>query len=232
MQDIRLSSRLIIVSGGFGSGKSEYAINLALDLAESGAENIALIDLDLVNAYFRSREAVKMLENQGIKMVTPAERVFNSDLPIAGPGIRDLILNKEYIVIIDVGGDAMGAVALGTYQEEIMQLDYQMLMLVNPYRPFSNTLEKIITMKNDIETASGLKIDQIISNPNTGDGTELNLIIEKHCLVIKAAKQMNLPILELLILRDIYNNFPDEMKKFNTAVRPLVMYLTPGWLWR
>src|SRR5665647_410816 len=129
------SHRVLVIVGGFGSGKSEYAINLALQTAGDNNLRTALVDLDLVNAYFRSREAKSLLEASGIKAVVPPENIMFSDLPIAGPGIGALIKDTSYRVILDVGGNDMGATALGTYRQEIQTSDSSLYMVVNPFRP-------------------------------------------------------------------------------------------------
>ena len=52
--------RLTIVTGHYGTGKTEFSVNLALALAKEGRP-VALADLDIVNPYFRSRERRSLL---------------------------------------------------------------------------------------------------------------------------------------------------------------------------
>ncbi|MDD4171661.1 MAG: hypothetical protein PHQ94_05430 [Syntrophomonas sp.] len=224
------SPRVLIILGGFGSGKSEYAINLALQTAAFSDLRSALVDLDLVNAYFRSREVRALLESHGIEAVVPPDNIMFSDLPIAGPGIGALIKDTSCRVILDVGGDDIGATALGTYREEILSSNAGLYMVVNPFRPFTNTMDNIIRMKTDIEYSSGLTVNSLISNPNIGPGTGLQQIIDKHRLVKEAGQHMNLPVSELLVLEDLYHQHSQELDSLGTPVRPLTIHLLPTWL--
>jgi hypothetical protein len=224
------SPRVLIILGGFGSGKSEYAINLALQTAASSNLRSTLVDLDLVNAYFRSREVRALLESHSIEAVVPPDNIMFSDLPIAGPGIGALIKDTSCRVILDVGGDDIGANALGTYREEILSSNASLYMVVNPFRPFTNTMDNIIRMKTDIEYSSGLTVNALISNPNIGPGTGLQQIIDKHQLVKEAGQHMNLPVIELLVLEDLYHQHRQELDSLGTPVRPLIIHLLPTWL--
>ncbi|MBC7074949.1 MAG: hypothetical protein H5T98_02510 [Syntrophomonadaceae bacterium] len=232
MHNNTLLKRLIIVTGGFGSGKTEYSINLALSLAVQKKENPVLVDFDLVNAYFRSREAKLFLENQGIKTVVPPHEVIHSDLPVAGPGIRDLILNKYRRVIVDAGGNETGATPLRSYCREIRKAEHSSLMLVNPFRPFTRSVKEIRQMKEGIETSSGLQINGIVSNPNIGVKTDIKQVIEKHRLVEEAAHYLQIPLIELAVLAEIYAKNQAELARINCPVRPIKIYLCPQWLWK
>lgn len=230
MQNITGLKKVVIIIGGFGSGKSEYAINLALDSVSNNKLKTALVDLDLVNAYFRSREAQQFLEKNGIKMIVPPDNIRFSDLPISGPGISELIRNNKHQVIVDVGGDDMGATALGTYREDILKSKASILMVVNPFRPFTRTVEQIEQMKVDIEYSSGISVNGFISNPNIGSGTSLEQVLQKHEIVKKAGAKLNLPVLEMLILKELYQANKKEIDELGIPVRPIHIYLSPHWM--
>ena len=224
-------TRLVIITGSFGSGKSEYAINLALERAQTNCiANMTLVDLDLVNAYFRVREVRQLLEDRQVQTIVPREDVLHSDLPIPGPGIAALIKNLEMNVIIDVGGDDMGATALRGYRDCILGVDHDLLLVVNPYRPFTHTIEDIHTMKEEIEYRSGLKINGVVSNPNSGISTNIDSLLAKHELVNRAAELMALPMVEILVYRDLFREHQKLFSDFPCRVRPIDIFLTPGWL--
>jgi hypothetical protein len=153
-----------------------------------------------------------------------------SDLPIAGPGIAALIKDPSYRVILDVGGNDMGATALGTYRQEIQTNDSSLYMVVNPFRPFTNSIDNIIEMKSDIEYSSGLAVNALISNPNVGPSTNLHQVLDKHEMVLETGKRLQLPVIELLVLKDLYHNHREELDSLGIPVRPLDIYLSPLWL--
>jgi len=228
---VHIKHSISIITGSFGSGKSEYSINTALKKANK-LNNVVLVDLDLVNAYFRSREVRSFLKKHKIKTVVPVEKVYYSDLPIAGPGIKGLILSDQHNLIIDVGGDDMGARALGFYREELLNKQYNMLMVINPLRPFTDNVQKIIEMKESIERTSGLFITSIISNPNAGARTSINQVLDQHQLVVAAAQKMNLPIQELIVHQDLLNSNPGLQAQLDIPVTSINIYLMPQWLWK
>lgn len=231
MQNSWPFKRVVVIVGGFGSGKSEYAINLALEKAQpESSQQVTLVDLDLVNAYFRSREMAGLLESRGIKAVIPREDIRFSDLPIAGPGVGALIKSPDYNIILDVGGDDMGATALGTYREEISNAEHHILMIVNPFRPFTRDVDGIMAMKTAIEYTSGLVIHGLISNPNIGAGTSLDQVLDKHQVVVEAAARLQLPVVELALLEELYQLYQHELEQTGISLRPLKIYLSPEWL--
>lgn len=230
MDNSFFTDKINIIIGGFGSGKSEYAINLALSLAEDNP-NITLVDLDLVNAYFRSREAVDLLTKHNIKAIVPTGEIAFSDLPIAGPGVRELITsNLEGAAIFDVGGDDMGAIALSAYRQELNRAEKNVLMVINPFRPFTADLEQITIMKESIEYNSGVAVTALVSNPNLGAGTPADLILAKHLIVEQAARELNLPLVEIVIARETYAKQAETFSQLNLPLRLIDIFLSPTWL--
>lgn len=220
--------KINIITGGFGSGKSEYSINLAISLTNDSSK-VTLVDLDLVNAYFRSREAIDIFAKHGIKAIIPPQEVVYSDLPIAGPGIRDLIINQDGTTIFDVGGDDMGSLALAPYQQEFARVEKNVLMIINPFRPFTSNLKQIIAMKNDIEINSGLLITGLVSNPNLGAGTKTSLILEKHLIVERVAQELGVPLIEMAVHSEIYRKEPNAFDDLKIPIRPINIFLSPSW---
>jgi hypothetical protein len=188
-----LNKRIKIFVGGFGSGKTEVAINYSIYCRKSSAK-VAIVDLDIVNPYFRTREAKNALNLKGVKVVAPEGKLTYADLPLISPEIKGLIQNPDYHLILDVGGDDVGTIVLGNFRSFIKNLDYEMLQVVNPYRPFTQSLPQIKQMAQEIENSSRLKISGIVSNPNLSMQTDENVIQKGHILIKQAAQKLDLPI--------------------------------------
>jgi len=185
--------RIKIFVGGFGSGKTEIAINYSIYCRKS-YNQVAIVDLDIVNPYFRTREAKNVLNLKGVKVVAPEGKLTYADLPLISPEIKGLIQNLDYRLILDVGGDDLGTVVLGNFKSFIEGSDYEMLLVVNPYRPFTQNLSQIKQMAQEIENTSRLKISGIVSNPNLSRETEEKIIKQGHILIKQASQKLNLPI--------------------------------------
>lgn len=107
--------RLTLFTGHFGSGKTEIAINYARKLKEEGTERVTLVDLDIVNPYFCSRDIADTLSDQGIRVISQNRHWSNAELMVVTPEVLSAFNKKDHSVVLDVGGDDMGAVALGQY---------------------------------------------------------------------------------------------------------------------
>jgi len=205
-----LNKRIKIFVGGFGSGKTEIAINYSINCRKSHAK-VAIVDLDIVNPYFRTREAKNTLSLKGIKVISPEGEMAYADLPLISPEIKGLIQNSNYHLILDVGGDDVGTVVLGNFNYFIKDLDYEMLLVVNSYRPFTQTVPQIKQMVQEIENTSRLKINGIVSNPNLSNQTDEETIKKGHILIKQASQKLNLPIKFICIDK----RFSKKIKKEN-----------------
>jgi len=188
-----LSKRIKIFVGSFGSGKTEIAINYSIYCRKSHAK-VAIVDLDIVNPYFRTREARDALNLKGIKVIAPEGEMAYADLPLISPEIKGLIQDSDYHLILDIGGDDIGTVVLGNFRYFIKDLDYEMLLVVNSYRPFTQSVSQIKQVAQEIENSSRLKISGIISNPNLSRQTDEKIIKQGYILIKQASQKLNLPI--------------------------------------
>ena len=185
--------RIKIFVGSFGSGKTEIAINYSIYCRKNHSQ-VAIVDLDIVNPYFRTREAKDTLNLKGIKVISPEGEMAYADLPLISPEIKGLIQNSDYYLILDVGGDDVGTVVLGNFKSFIKDLDYEMLIVVNSYRPFTQDIPQIQQMVQEIENSSRLKVSGIISNPNLSSQTNIEAIKKGHILIRQAARKLKMPI--------------------------------------
>ncbi|MCK4308360.1 MAG: hypothetical protein KAW42_00065 [Candidatus Atribacteria bacterium] len=188
-----LSKRIKIFVGSFGSGKTEIAINYSIYCRKNHSQ-VAIVDLDIVNPYFRTREVKDALNLKGIKVISPEGKLAYADLPLISPEIKGLIQDSDYHLILDVGGDDVGTVVLGNFKSFIEDLDYEMLLVVNSYRPFTQDIPQIEQMAQEIKNSSRLKISGIVSNPNLLTETDEEIIKQGHILIRQAAQKLKLPI--------------------------------------
>lgn len=204
--------RIMIITGHFGSGKTEISINLSL-IEKTRHEKVAINDLDVINPYFRSRDIGNYLESLGIELIAPKGELATADLPIVSGEIYRVIHDPNYKVIIDVGGDKDGATALGQYYNELKDLDYEMYFVVNINRPYVSTVNGIAETIKQIENVSRLKISGLINNTNYGLDTRLANIEEGYKITKEASETLNIPFLYTTIsdhLKDETMKFADE----------------------
>jgi len=187
-----LNKRIKIFVGSFGSGKTEIAINYSIYCRKKYSQ-VAIVDLDIVNPYFRTREVKDTLNDKGIKVVAPEGKLTYADLPLISPEIKGLIQNSSYYLILDVGGDDVGSVVLGNFNYFIKNLDYEMLLVVNSYRPFTRNIFQIEKMIQEIENRSRLKVSGIVSNPNLSIQTNEEIIKQGHIVIKEAAQKLKIP---------------------------------------
>lgn len=221
-----MKERINIFAGSFGSGKTEIAINQSF-AALKNKEKVAIVDLDIVNPYFRSRDIKEELIASGIKVIVPPDKFALSDLPLIAPEIKGFIQNDQYKLIIDVGGDEIGAKSVANFYPFLKDIDYKMYMVINPYRPFTKNSNQIKKMLVDIELSSRLKINSLISNPNLGTQTDLKLIINGHNIVKEVSNQLNLPIEYLVIENSLYRKL--DYSIFTEKVMIIHRYLILPW---
>lgn len=200
--------KCIIIVGHYGSGKTEVALNLAFSLKSAG-EIVTIVDLDLVNPYYRTNDLRQSLEKEGIGVIAPVYAGTNMDLPVLPPEIF-AAFEKEGTVIFDVGGDDDGATALGQFYSKFAEKDYEMLMVVNLRRPMTTTALEIADSAREIEMASRLKITGLLNNTNLSylsDGSEL---VDSVPVVQEAAAMLGVPVKALCAKREIINRIENN----------------------
>jgi hypothetical protein len=201
---MELNKRVTILTGHFGSGKTEIAINLALN--EKKLHNkTAINDLDIINPYFRSRDVSDIFEQQDIELIAPANRLATSDLPIVSGEIYRVLHDRRYRVIIDAGGDKDGARALGQYYHEWKELKPELLFVLNTNRPYVSTLEGARYTVEQIEKAARLRVTGIINNSNIGSETSMDDILNGYELSSKLSNILSIPLLYTTISVDLQN---------------------------
>lgn len=201
---------LIIVIGAYGSGKSEYAINLSRSYQVKNPP-VSLVDLDVVNPYFRSREMRDTFTGQGIEVIAPEGEYRHADLPMLSPRIMGALEDTGRNVILDVGGDPAGCRTLARFIPVIQKRGYQMQLVVNTRRPFTSNFQEIEQMLDMLQRASGLLVTELICNTNLMEQTTLELIREGIEIIGQVAAKHQLRFTRYLVLDSMAERIPDEM---------------------
>jgi tRNA uridine 5-carbamoylmethylation protein Kti12 len=222
-----MKNELIVVIGAFGSGKSEYSINLSKYLKDNKKDNVTLIDLDVVNPFFRSRYIRSYFSDINIEVISPDFKYGHADVPMISPRIMGAINDYNKTVIIDTGGDPTGCRALARFYEQILTRGYSMHFVVNTKRPFTNNFDNIIEMKKMLENVSHLKISEIICNTNLMQLTTVNIIEEGIKILLEVASHEKLNFNKYLVLKENGNKFPKKILNINKFV--MNYYLSKPW---
>ena len=219
-----MDKRIQIITGHYGSGKSEFAVNLALKYAKDNLK-VALADLDIVNPYFRSAEKKELLEENGVRVIATG---FSGamDLPAVTPEVLSIFDDKSYKGIIDLGGDPEGANILGRYENQLEREDFDLLCVVNANRPETDTADRAISYMNSIENACRQKITGLVNNTHLCRETEIEDILKGSKLVEEISRLSNLPI----VYHVVEKKFVDEVKeKLKGEILPIGIYLCKPW---
>ncbi len=198
-------SRIRVFTGHFGSGKTEIAINYAINLAKSG-EKVAIVDLDIVNPYFCVRDVRSELEGYGIRVIASSPELVNAELMVVPAEIIAVFNDKSYQVVIDVGGDDSGSIALGQYNRFFVEEPYDMFFVINTNRPFTSNPIAIVDYVKAVERASRLKVSQLISNTNLSYETQQQQVIEGDKIVSQLSSELNIPHAYTVCTKDLMEN--------------------------
>ena len=186
--------RLTLFAGHYGSGKTNIAVNYALHLAKEGKQ-VVIADLDIVNPYFRTKDSAAVLEQAGVKLISPQFANTNVDLPALPAESYRLVQDKSIYGIMDIGGDDRGAYALGRYVPAMKEENnYRMIFVANCYRPLTRTAEDALEVMREIEAACGLQFTDIINNSNLASETTADTVLDSIPFVEALSSLSGLPI--------------------------------------
>lgn len=219
-------ARILVLVGNYGSGKTEISLNLALKLARRG-EKVTLVDLDIVNPYFRSSERTELLEKEGVKVYAPSFAMTTVDVPSLPADIQAVFADKSRRVIFDVGGDDTGAAALGQYKPYFDQDDVEVLFVVNAFRPLSGDADSVCDLMLRVAGRSRLSPTAVINNANVAWETEESDLVRGEELLREVSSRMNLPIGYLCAKQDILDKLPDHLSGERIAIDIL---MRPEWM--
>lgn len=195
--------RLTLFAGHYGSGKTNIAVNYALQLAREG-KSVCIADLDIVNPYFRTADSAKELKQAGIELVCSAFANSNVDLPALPAEAYRLVQDKNTYAVMDIGGDDRGAYALGRYTPSILaENNYRMVFVANCYRPLTRTPEEALEVMREIEAACGLQFTDLVNNSNLGSETTAQTVADSLDFIETLSKLSGLPVFQHTVKEDL-----------------------------
>lgn len=216
--------RLNIITGHYGTGKTEFAVNLALALAKEG-EAVMMADLDIVNPYFRSREQRPLLEKAGVRLISSSQACSDADVPALPAELLTILENREVRGILDIGGDPVGARVLARFQPKIIAEDYQLIYVVNANRPEVRTAEASIDYLRAIETATGLTCTGLVNNTHLCGETTAAQIRKGAALAAEISAKTGIPIL----CHVAEERFAPELHDLTEPVFPITIKMKKPW---
>ena len=215
-------NRLKIIIGAYGSGKSEISVNMALAMRKSFPDDkVLLADLDIVNPFYRSADASKVLEENKIRLISPMYANSNVDAPVLSGEVYVIFDDESYRGVFDIGGEDMGATILGSMKTRLDKSGADLLMAVNTRRPFTATVDEIIMMASELTEASKMNITGFINNTNVLEDTKPEDIIAGERIVREVEQKTGIPLVMTTVMDGV---MPDSM--LDELKAPEVMKMT------
>ena len=200
--------RITLLCGHYGSGKTNVAVNMAYDLKKQH-DKVVIADLDIVNPYFRTKDSSGEFEDLGIRLIASEYAGSNVDIPAMPQQMYSITDDKEQMAIIDVGGDDRGALALGRIAPSIIEEnDYEMLFVINCFRPLTRDAESTLEVMREIEDAAKIKFTAIVNNSNLGEETKREDVLKSLAYAEEISQKTGLPIK----CTSVYNRLYDDLK--------------------
>lgn len=212
--------RFVVLVGNYGSGKTELALNLALNTAPT--QTTTLVDLDIVNPYFRSGEKAEELRRAGVRVLMPTFAMSTVDIPALPAEIQSVFEQPSQRVIFDVGGDDTGAAALGRYAPSFRRYreDTVVCLVINAMRPLTQTAQDVVELAQRIAARGRMDIDMMINNTNLADQTDIPMLRMGRQVAEEAARLLGVPQV-----------IDAAMPSLGLAdALPLVRHMAPEWM--
>ena len=217
-------SKINIITGHYGCGKTNFAVNLAVTLADMG-EKVTVVDLDIVNPYFRTADFTDIFDNANITLMKPQFANTNLDIPSINFDLPSL-LKREGKVIIDVGGDDAGAIALGRYQDILAKTNsVTMYYLFNKYRYLTQDSGDALGLMREIENAARIKADALINTSNLGEETTADDIRASFAVMDEISQESGLGIAFTVAKKEIASELSSEVEN----LLPVEIYVKQIW---
>jgi len=216
--------RISIVTGHYGTGKTEFAVNLALALAEE-QENVMVADLDIVNPYFRSRERRKEFEAAGIKLISSSQEAAHADIPALPAELLGIFQNRAIRGVLDIGGDSVGARVLARFQPKIVSEDYELLFVVNANRPEVRTADSAIEYLRKIEEITGLTCSGLVNNTHLCGETSSRDVLKGAALAAEISAKTGIPVRCHVAVERL----KEELAELSEPVFPISIKMKKPW---
>jgi hypothetical protein len=227
----RSGHAVTLLVGDFGSGKTEVSVNLSLQLARAlGPGRVTIADLDLVNPYFRCREAREPLEREGVRVVAPLGDQESADLPILLPEVKGLLETEDAHAVLDVGGDATGSRVLAALSSWMPRGGFDFWFVANANRPFNDTVEGCLATIRRIEASAGLQVTGLVSNTHLMQDTTPEMVLEGAALADEVATVLGVPVALVAAMGSVVEKLPAGSLEHELLVMQRIM--VPPWLRR
>ncbi|MBQ9785302.1 MAG: hypothetical protein IJW29_07355 [Clostridia bacterium] len=189
-----INKRVLLLCGHYGSGKTNIAVNLAMRLSKQ-YPRVTIADLDIVNPYFRTKDSAADFDDAGIRLICSEYANTNVDIPALPQDLYAITDDRGMRVIVDVGGDDRGALALGRITPALIEEnDYEMLMVINGYRPLTRDAESTIEVMREIEAACRIRFTGLVNNSNLGRETTAEDVLASLPYAQSVAEASGLPV--------------------------------------
>ena len=218
------SHRVSIITGHYGTGKTEFAVNLALAMAAEG-QRVMVADLDIVNPYFRSRERRDTLAQAGVQLISSSQACADADVPSLPAELLTIFENRDLRGILDIGGDPVGARVLARFRPKILAEDYQLIYVLNAHRPEVREAENAIAYLRGIEAATGLPCTGIVNNTHLCGETTAADIRKGAVLSAEVSRQTGIPVLCHVAVERLANQLSD----LPATVFPITIQMKKPW---
>lgn len=205
------NKRLTLFCGHYGSGKTNIAVNAAVSLKEK-YDNVALADLDIVNPYFRTKDSSELLAEKGIRLICSTYANSNVDIPALPQDMYAITDDKSLRCILDIGGDDRGALVLGRISDKIIaENDYEMLMVINSFRPLTRDVASTMEVLSEIETAAKMKFTGLVNNSNLGEETTASDVLASCAYAEEVSKVTGLPVVATTVKEELYDQLAGKV---------------------
>lgn len=204
--------RLVLLSGHYGSGKTNIAVSLAFELKKQ-RDRVAIADIDIVNPYFRTRDSKEELEQAGIRLISSEFASSNVDLPALPQDVYAITDDIGLSAVIDIGGDDRGALALGRWRDAILAEDnYEMLFVINKFRPLTSDPESTLEVMREIEFAAKMKFTSVVNNSNLGNETTPENVLGSMAYANAVCELAGLPLKMTTVHESLYPALKDKIE--------------------
>ena len=197
------TKRVTLLAGHYGSGKTNIAVNLAMKQKSEGFD-VTVADLDIVNPYYRTKDSEGELKAAGIPLISSPFANSNVDLPALPQELYRIVDETDTHMVVDIGGDDRGAYALGRFAQKLKdENDYEMILVINKYRPLTADEKDAVAIMKEIEEAGHLPFTAIVNNSNLGKETTAEDVLASVPYAEKMAKDTGLPLLLTTVREDL-----------------------------
>lgn len=197
------TKRVTLLAGHYGSGKTNIAVNLAMKQKREGFD-VTVADLDIVNPYYRTKDSEEELKAAGIPLISSPFANSNVDLPALPQELYRIVDETDTHMVVDIGGDDRGAYALGRFAQKLKdENDYEMILVINKYRPLTADEKDAVAIMKEIEEAGHLPFTAIVNNSNLGKETTAEDVLNSVPYAEKMAKDTGLPLLLTTVREDL-----------------------------